>query len=206
MNQKTVITVSAYYVITFMATACITSYISLYYSDIGLNNTQIGIINAVMAAVAIFSQPLFGTISDKSERKNVILKIVILLSALTTWLIPLAKHEFLAILAATAIFSFFHSTVNPLSDTIAINLANSGGFMFSRVRMFGSLGFAIMSAAAAKVFSSNIGLIFTAYFVFRLLGYAMSFLLPTVHGYKNSVNQPSFMDLFKDKKLVIIYV
>jgi PPP family 3-phenylpropionic acid transporter len=62
-----------------------------------------------------------------------------------------------------------------------------------------------MSAVAGKVFSSNIAFLFTAYFVFRILALGMSILLPPVQGYKNSKNQPGFIDLFKDKKLNIIY-
>lgn len=205
MNQKNALTVSSYYIIAFMATACISAYIGIYFSEIGLSNAQIGVINAVMAAVALVSQPLIGTISDRSERKNCILIVTLLLSGLTTWLIPLAKREFLPILAATSIFSFFHSTVNPLSDTIAIDLANRFGFMFSRVRMAGSLGFAIMSAVAGKIFSSDIAFLFTAYFVFRMLAFGVAFMLPPVQGYKNSENQPGFMNLFKDSKLMIIY-
>jgi PPP family 3-phenylpropionic acid transporter len=205
MNKKTVSIASIYYSITFMAGASFTSYIGLYYSEIGLNNAQIGIVSAIMAFITLISQPVIGTISDKSSIKNRILKIVILLAAAATWLIPMAKNNFLLITMAIAMFSFFHSTISPLSDAITLELAHKEGFKFSTVRMAGSLGYAIMAAVAGKIFSMNIFYMFPLLFAFRMIAYILSFFLPNVKGYKNTKNQRRFAELFKDKKLVLIY-
>ncbi len=197
--------ISVYYSLIFMAGGGFISYISLYYSFINLDNSQIGLISAVMACTALVAQPLLGTISDKSEKKNGVLKTILLLSALTTWLIPLAGKALWSIIAANIAFSFFHNAINPMSDTITLELAGKYSFKFSRVRLAGSLGYAIMAAVAGWIFSYNIWYIFPVFFTLRILAYVISFFIPAVRGYKYSENQAGFLELFKDKKLVLFY-
>lgn len=205
MTKKIAVIASIYYLLTYMAGAIFTSYASLYYVEIGLNNGQIGTIGAVIAVIALVAQPLMGTVSDKSVRKNGILKFVVLMAGLTVWLIPLAKGKFLLILAAVAVFSFFNSTINPLGDAITLEIAHKEGLKFSKIRMVGSLGYAIMAAVAGKVFSISILYMFPMIFAIRLMSFGLSFLLPIVKGYKNSKNPIGFMELFKDKKLILLY-
>jgi len=189
-----------------MATGSFTSYIGLYYAEIGLDNGQIGLISAIMAAIGIISQPIIGTISDKSNRKNRVLRFTLLFCTLSTLLIPFAKKEFLLVTVTISIFSIFNNAISPLSDTITLELAKRDGFKFSKVRMAGSLGYAIMAAVAGKIFSINIMYLFPVYFVLRALAYGTSFLIPPVSGYKNSEIIVSFKELFRDKKLNLLYV
>lgn len=203
--KKTYITMSAFYALLFMANGSFTSFIGLYYAETGLNNSQIGIVSAVMSGVGILTQPVFGTISDRSAKKNRILQFALLFCALSTWLIPFAKKEFLLITAAVTVFSIFNTAINPLSDTIALELANREGFKFSKVRMAGSLGFALMSAIAGKIFSLNIMYLFPVYFVLRFLSFITSLFIPEVSGYKQSHMGTGFKELFKDKKLNLLY-
>jgi len=203
--KKTYITMSAFYALLFMATGSFTSFIGLYYAEVGLNNSQIGIVSAVMSGVGILTQPIFGTISDRSSKKNRILQFALLFCALSTWLIPFAKKEFLLITAAVTVFSIFNTAINPLSDTIALELAHREGFKFSKVRMAGSLGYALMAAIAGKIFSINIMYLFPVYFVLRFLSYLNSFFIPPVSGYKHSQIETGFKELFKDKKLNLLY-
>ena len=47
-----------------------TMYASKYLGEMGLTNTQIGLTTAVPAFVAIFAQPLWGVIADRSAKKR----------------------------------------------------------------------------------------------------------------------------------------
>lgn len=205
MKNKTYVIMSIFYSLLYMASGSFLSYIGLYYAEIGLDNGQIGLISSIMAGIGILSQPIIGTISDKSTKKNRVLRFTLLFCTLSTLLIPFAKKDFLLVTITISIFSIFNNSIAPLGDTITLELAKRDGFQFSKVRMAGSLGYAIMAAVAGKIFSIDIMYLFPVYFVLRALAYGTSYFIPPVSGYKFSEIKVSFKELFRDKKLNLLY-
>jgi PPP family 3-phenylpropionic acid transporter len=183
------------------------SYISLYYASVKISNTQIGMISSVGLLVGMMAQPMWGTIADRSTNKTFILNTLILLSAGLIWLIPLADQSFYVILIAVSINQFFGNAVQPMSDSITLELAQREGFKFSTVRFIGSAGFAVMSAIAGKIFAINITYIFLLFCVMRLLSFAMALQIPPVKGVPKAHNEKdSIFEIFKDRKLVVMYI
>lgn len=207
MKRKTlVILLSTFYGTISMASAIYLSYISLYYAESGLNNSQIGTISAVVAGITMISQMSIGSITDKAAVKNKVVQWMVALSALTIWLVPLAGRNFLMIMASVTVFSIFHNAINPLNDTIVLDLARREGFKFSWIRMSASLGYAIMAAIAGIIFSNNIWYIFPALFSLRIISFVISFFIPPVRNVRKRFEKSSFTELLKDKSLLVIYI
>ncbi len=194
-----------YYSLIFMGGAGFYSYIGLYYAQIHLNNAQIGIIASVGGVIGLLVQPLWGSLADRSPNKNVILQVALALSAITTWLLPLAGADFWLVIAATAVMGVFGSAIHPLGDSIALELAQQEKFKFSTVRTVGSLGFALMAAIAGKIFAADIGYIFPLFFLFRVGAFFNVYFVPPVAGQARTKSTARLRTLFQDTKLVVFY-
>ncbi|WP_248928438.1 MFS transporter [Paenibacillus hamazuiensis] len=197
---------SMFYALIYMSTGAFFSYISLYYTEIGLGNYEIGWLTSIGAVVGLFAQPLWGIVSDRSRYKNRVLVICTLLSAASVWLVQLSGSSFWLLLLAVIVFSFFQVAINPLSDAITLELSSKGLVKFSGVRTFGSVGYAVMSIGAGWLFARNIHSIFLVTSLMMLCSFVISFLLPKVEGHQSGKAKVNPVEMFKDRPLVILYV
>jgi PPP family 3-phenylpropionic acid transporter len=208
LKRKThIFTVSSlYYAFFFMAAGGFVNYIGLYYSSLNIKNAEIGAISAIGIIAGLIGQPIWGTISDHSKNKTRLLNALNLIAAALVWLIPLSGDSFWFILGSMALFSFFGNAVMPMADSITIALAKQEGIKFSNIRFIGSAGFAFMAVVAGKILSIDINGIFLMFFVLRFLGGITSFFIPSVEGHPVAKEQSdSFLDLFKDRRLTLMY-
>ncbi len=199
------ISIAIYYSIIYMSGGAFSSYIGLYYSSIGLGNSQIGLLTSIGAIIAILAQPVWGIISDRSTLKNRVLTLCLLFSGLTIWLMFLPGNIFWLLAIFTAVFYLFHCAINPLSDAITLELSRKENFRFSAVRTVGSLGFAIMAAIAGMIFDKDINRIFVVFSVLMLAAFLLSFLIPPVEGHQSRQQKIKLWALFNNKELVLLY-
>ena len=68
-HRRTMLAIYLSYSVIFIANG-FTMYASKYLGELGLTNTQIGLTTAVPALVALFAQPVWGVISDRSPKKK----------------------------------------------------------------------------------------------------------------------------------------
>ncbi len=208
MREKNeVVPVAFYYALIYMGHAGVVSYIGLYYSSLGLDTVRIGLISASGSLLGIIARPVWGSISDRSESKNRILRHVLFMSAVTIWFVPLSGKSFWFIVISISVFNFFYNSAIPLGDSIVLEISKTGNnFKYSSVRTIGSVGYAVMSAVYGKLFSIDIKYIFVAFSSLWLFSFIVSFMIPEVKGHSIGHNDVGFHELFKDKRLTYIYI
>jgi len=204
-DKKIFNTLALYYSFIFMAGSMINAYINVYFAEINFDYTQIGILSSAGSFISIISQPIWGTLSDKSENKNNILKIIIFGAVSTLWFTPLAGKNFMWVIVGVLLFNFFNKALSPINDTIAMDLSLKHNFKFSTIRLIGSLGYAVMTAIGGKIVAVNTVYMFYVCFIFMCVSFIISFYIPNVKGFKHGEEQKSFFELFKDKRLIKIY-
>ncbi len=200
------ISLSLYYALIFMSIGAYFSYISLYYADIRLSHVEIGLLTSIGALVALVGQPLWGIVSDRSPFKNTVLKVCLLFSVAGIWLIPLSGNLLWPLILATVVFTFFQCAINPLSDAIALEIAAKQQLRFSTIRTMGSVGFAVMSLLAGWLFASDIRYIFSITSLLLFFAFLLSYSIPPVAGHQSGQRKVRFIDLFRNKRLVYIYI
>jgi PPP family 3-phenylpropionic acid transporter len=197
--------VSFYYALIFMALGAFSSYISLYYNKLELDLFTIGLLTSASSIVALFVQPLWGLAADRSSSKNRILLLGLLLTASAVWLIPLSGGRIWLLLLATTVLALAQCVINPLSDTIALELANKSSFNFSRVRTAGSLGYAAMSAVAGWILDRNIEYMFPVFSIMMFAAFLFALGIPRVEGHQQK-KKVKLKELFKNRPLVMLYI
>lgn len=135
---------SALYFFTYLGLGIYWTYGNVYFREIGVSVSEIGILNALYFGVAIFGHPLFGYIYDKSSRKYLTIGTIAILAALTGYLVPLQNSPF-GRAAAYALFSLFSSTLMPLMDAGALIWCTKNQVSFQTIRLWGTIGYLFSS-------------------------------------------------------------
>lgn len=198
--------IAIYYCLIFASNGAYVSYIGLYYTDVGLDTMHIGVLTTVSAIVAILVQPFWGLAGDRARYKNHVLMICVLLTGVCSWLIPLSGSAFWLIVCSILLFTVFQCAVSPFSNTITLELAAQHNFTFSRVRTFGSVGYAVMSFVAGWLIGFHLYYIFVMYSLLMLLACAFTPWIPKVEGHQSQGKKVSFGKIFKNKSLVCLFI
>ena len=118
-------------------------FLSAYYKRIGLSFTQIGVLLAIGPIFAIFIQPLWAMLSDRTGKRKLLLILLALCTA-GAYLLYYLGTSFAVCLLAVLVVSLFSLALLPLCDALVIDRANAYGFPFARIRIGGTLGYAVM--------------------------------------------------------------
>lgn len=141
-------------------------FISSYYSLKEINPLKIGTLLAVGPVISILVQPLWAYISDRSGQRKNILSIVALGSSLSM-LVYYIGNSFTLFFIATMFVTAFNTSLVPLSDAIIIDKAVSHNFDFAKIRLGGTLGYALVVFLAGGYLKTHP----TALFIMSSLGY-----------------------------------
>jgi len=119
-------------------------YLMVFLDSKGLSNYQIGTIFATNSFIILLAQPLWGMVSDRIQS---IKKIFIILLSITIILIGSLPFYNGAIPLGIilAIITFFESALVPLLDSwVIMGIRNNTNISYGNIRLWGSIGFALM--------------------------------------------------------------
>lgn len=160
-------------------------FISAYYKRIGLSFTQIGVLLAIGPIFAIFIQPLWAMLSDRTGKRKLLLILLALCTA-GAYLLYYLGASFTVCLLAVLVVSLFSLALLPLCDALVIDRANAYGFPFARIRIGGTLGYAAMVFGAGMFLEKFDGAQFAVASVAYLLFAGAVMLLPQGSARKES--------------------
>lgn len=181
-------------------------FLSLFFHQRGFNSGQIGILLAVGSLTAIIAQPVFGVISDTAKDYRTPLKVVLILSILGIYGF-FFSHTFAIMLLTVILFNFINSPVGPLVDSIAVEKGPENGFEYGKVRLWGALGFALITVIAGYVLSAvGYQYAFPTYSVIALVVLIIVFAFPMLekpkHGQGSVFGKDVLGAVFLNKKLI----
>ena len=136
--------VSAYYFVFFAAYACFFPYLSLFYQSIGLTGSQIGLINGITPLISMIFSPLWSGIADAIQRHKAFALIGMLGMIGLSMSLPLI-HTFGVLFPVMIAYYIFSAPVMPIIDSNAVATLGEKRDKYGRIRMWGTISFAIMS-------------------------------------------------------------
>ena len=151
------------YLVLFAAANGISGYRNVFFEDIGLTESQMGMIGAALVAAGIVAQPIWGVLADTYGRTKLAMAVGALVSIGGGLLFPLGlfvESPFVLMLVAAVVYSAFRSPIIPLANSMVL----SAGIDFGNVRAFGSIAFGVgMLAMGPLVASFGTAAIFGVY-------------------------------------------
>ena len=196
---------AAFLMAYYMTNSVFQSFMSLYYTDIGLNNTQIGTINALVAVVSVPAMVLWGHAGDKAKVRNRLL-VFMCVCAGALMLMVRISNAFVSVLSVVCAFSAFYTSIQPMGDSVVLTALDRENRPFGPVRMAGGLSFAVVAALFGYV-QQALGSVSSVYTVAGMcLVIALSALyMPSVTGEKTRRGKSMMFGLFKNRELLILF-
>ena len=128
---------------------------SLYLREnTGLSGTEIGLVLAVLPAVGILAQPIWGNLADRTGSRGRILVWLAVGASLGYSALSFGS-DFASLLLLTALLACFSTPLIP--STVAVTLAvthGHGPYAFGLCRVWGTIGFLIIVASFPAVLSA----------------------------------------------------
>lgn len=136
----------------FSSGAIVTAYLPVYFNQVGLTTKEIGMILGVGPFVSIFSQPLWGIIADRNQSTKRTILLLIICSSFCSISLFFSK-AFYPVFISMALFTFFSSPINPLTENENVNTALSEGIHYGSIRAWGSAGFSLAAFGLGPIFA-----------------------------------------------------
>jgi len=186
---------AAYWALSMAPFGLSLPYLALYLREnAALSGAQIGAVFAVMPAVGILGQPIWGVLADRSGLRARSL-VAISLGIAVGFLAIGRAQGFAAILAATALFALFARAVIPMLLSVCLSSLEDHPHAFGWVRAFGTVGFAAsmfvfpaalhayqsshaLSATPGEVTEPALGLLFPTAAALSAIAAAAALLIP----------------------------
>ena len=167
---------SLFFFLAYMPNGIYYPFISIYYKEIGLNMSQIGIISAVSLFVPMAVQTLWGRLADRTGRRR-ILMLTLLLSGLSLPLLHFGQGYVYALLI-TLLFVAMNTSTQPLTETIALDYCQARRLRFAPMRVWGSIGFGVVPIAIGGLLDQDIDNMLWLYPVVSAVAVASCLLMP----------------------------
>ena len=140
---------SGYYFFYFAFIGAFSPYFGLYLQSLSFSAWDIALLMSQMQLMRLFAPYLWGAFADRLGQRMVIVRLAALLSLLGFASFFLV-HGFVAVLLAMALLAFFWSAALPLVETTTFDHLRDQPARYSRIRLWGSIGFiiAVMATGA----------------------------------------------------------
>ncbi|MFH5182460.1 MFS transporter [Paenibacillus sp. TAB 01] len=163
------------------AIAIYSSFFPLYLKSIGVSSLQIGLLLAGEPFISILANPFWGYLSDRwNHTKRVLL--LLLIGNLVVMQSVFLQSSYTLLFALMLAYFFFQSPLFSQSNSLILDAIEHTGKRFGEFRLWGSLGWALMAAAAGPVLSLlGIGRFWVMYSAIVLISIGIALALPRGH-------------------------
>jgi len=153
MMQRQFWRLSQFYFFYFASLGALVPFWSVYLDDLGFSSLQIGQLMATLALSKVIAPYLWGWIADRSGYHVRIVQITSVLSLLC--FLPLLRFDdFWSLLWLMLLFSFFWNASLPQFEVVTLNQLGKNKHQYSRIRLWGSLGFIAAVVLLGALFQS----------------------------------------------------
>jgi len=141
-----------YYLIHFATVGIILPFLPAYYRSLQISPSQVGWLQAMSPLLMLLAPPMWGRLADRSGRADRVLSAVALGAGLG-FLPLLWARAFPALLATAVAYAFSASSIPTLADSLTLRRVEVAGGSYSRLRLFGSIGFVLSTTAFGQMVS-----------------------------------------------------
>jgi PPP family 3-phenylpropionic acid transporter len=155
-----------FYLLYWMAIACIDPYLTLFLESRGLDGVEVGIVLAGFNLAGVFGSVLIGFLVDRSAQIRTIFYLLIAGLLLSVTAMYTIGTSFLILLLTALIYGFSATPNNDIADRLLIDRLGNQAHKYSRYRLGGSIGFGTGVLLAAYLLKrGGLSFLFYAFFI-----------------------------------------
>lgn len=141
-HRRALLPLRGFYFFNFAALGALFPFLPLLLSSRGMSPDEIRWVMVLIPLSSLIVPPIWGSLSDSLRARLPLLRLACLGSCLTSLLL-LVSSGFWGHLAAVGILSLFRAPLSSLGDATAYAALGGRRANFSKVRVWGSVGFAL---------------------------------------------------------------
>jgi len=147
----------AFYFFYYAALGTFIPYWPLYLVDLGYTAAQIGWIMAILPFAKIVSPGIWGWLADENKQTLGLVRLATFLSlcSFSPFLFHVLNEYVMA--CSIFVFGFFWSATLPLFEVITLEQLSQNTSRYSRIRLWGSVGFILAVGAAGGAVPMGVG-------------------------------------------------
>ncbi len=209
MRNRGMGTLSAFYIVYFIYMG-FSTFASRYFAQIGLSESQIGVLTSVPALVAMCFMPMWGALADRVRLKKLLLAALtagsgvsfLLVDACTdfTRLGQAGATKFWPLLALLMLNCFFGQSVMPNATSIAIEYTQSIGKSYGPIRMLGTVGYQAGALLIGLICAHSLRYLYTWQALAIFAAALIALTLPRVGGHQYGGEKISPLRVLKEKR------
>jgi PPP family 3-phenylpropionic acid transporter len=206
LSHKLHFNLSRFYFVYYFFVGAFVPYWGLYLKSESFSPADIGILMSLFQISRIFAPNFWGWLADHTAKRVVWIKLTALLGLLGFTLVFWA-HGFWALFFVMAALSLFTSSTLPLSESLTLaHLATTNGH-YSRIRMWGSLGFIVASIVLGYA-TDFFGIKSMLWFVLgvQVVLFALTFKLPEAQVTPHTHDQFNIWQVVKQPNVVALLI
>ncbi len=148
---------SGFYFLYFATLGVVLPYWSLYLQSLGLEPVYIGGLLSITLVTKVVAPNLWGWIADRTGKRMAIVRLACLATAVCFAGIYGVGNSLTGLALVMLLFSFFWNAALPQFEAITLNHLGTDVHRYSRVRLWGSVGF-IVTSLAGGVLVQHLGI------------------------------------------------
>ena len=202
-KDRRLIALYLYYAVYFISLG-MTTFVPKFYGEIGLNDSQIGLISAVTAFVGLFLQPFWGGLADRARNKRNVPAMALGIAGILCFFVMPAIGHFGLLLAVLTLYNAFLLPAMPVGSAITIEYTGKHGHAYGPVRMLGTIGYQAGILATGFFLAQSLRGLYPAIGFVLLLSGGAALLLPPIKGYQHQEEKVSFTVLLRERKILLL--
>lgn len=132
---------SGFYFFYFIVLGTMVPYLPLYLKNLGLDAWHIGVLTSVMVGTKIVAPNIWGWLADHTGKRMAIIRLGCLMAVLCFSLIFWWNGNIFLLALIIFLYSFFWNAVLAQFEAVTLVYLGSQPERYSRVRLWGSIGF-----------------------------------------------------------------
>jgi PPP family 3-phenylpropionic acid transporter len=131
-----------YYFFIYGAGAALVPYLVIYYQELGLSGSQIGLLAGIPTLMSMLSTPVWGGLADATNKKHLLLSIAILVSMTMVSVLSLTT-VFLWMVLVVTLYAFHSAPIIPMMDSTVMELLGEHKDQYGKLRLWGAVGWGL---------------------------------------------------------------
>jgi MFS transporter, PPP family, 3-phenylpropionic acid transporter len=197
---------SRFYFVYYFFVGVFVPYWALYLQSEHFSPVEIGILMSIFQISRIFAPNFWGWLADHTAKRTVWIRLNTVLGVLG-FIAVFWAEGFWSMLLVMGALSLFTSSTMPLSESLTLaHLANTKGH-YSRIRMWGSVGFIVASVLLGYLIDfSGISSLLWAILVVQVTLFLLTFTLTEVNVAPHHTDHFSVWNILRNPAVVALLI
>jgi len=199
MQSKSLTWAGPLYFLFYAAAAALSPFLVIFYKDMGLKGSQIGLLIGLPALISTVSGPVWGLFTDRTRKQKLTL-LITFAGAILFALAISAFKSFLLLIPVVLLFAFFSSPISPLIDSTVMAELGGQKEKYGQYRMWATVGWGIIAPVTGWLIEIyNVKVSFWIYAVLMSVGLMIAMRIP-VSGQIGSIPTGGFRRFLTDRR------